>query len=192
MKTKLVLFITLVIFICLSLNGVKNIFGKEEDKNVKSKDFAVESTITIVPDGDANKNNQIDAGDIVRFTYTIVNTTDKSYSYATLRTSIDRKQLNFIHSVRGATGLSDGDGTITFNNIRINSQEQRIISFDARINYFREDKQISTEPELVASDNKSVVKSLKKEVIAKKLSNEEIKKRIEKRGTTIKNSSSQL
>lgn len=173
------------------VDGVKNVLSKE-DKNVKNKDFTIESNIELAPDGDINNNNQIDAGDIVRFTYTIINTTDQTYSYATLKTNIDRKQLNFIHSLRGATGLSDEDGTITFNNVRINPREQRIISFDARINYFREDKLISTEPEFVDSDNKPIVKSQKKEVLAKKLSDEEIKKRIEKRGVTVKNSNKQL
>jgi len=182
MNTKLILFISIFVVVFLSLDGVKSVLSKEEDKNVKTKEFTVESSIELTPDGDDNKNNEIDAGDIIRFTYTIINTTDQAYPYATLKTNVDRKQLNFIHNVSGATGLSDLDDTITIPNIRVSVQEQRVISFDARINYFQEDKIIATEPEFVNVDKKSIIKSLRKEIQAKKLTAQEVKKRVEKSG----------
>ena len=182
-KTKIVLFIFLLVFTFIALassqiHGVKSLFNKDE----KSKEFTIESNIELAPDGDDNKNNEIDAGDIIRFTYTIINTTDQAYSFATLKTNIDRKQINFIHNLSGTTGVSDLDDTITIPNIRINAQEQRVISFDARINYFQEDKIVSTESEFVSFDKNSIAKSLRKEVKAKKLTSEEVKKRVEKGG----------
>ena len=182
MKTKVLLFVCLIVLVFLSFDGVRSVLSKEEDKNVKNKEFTIESSIELAPDGDDNKNRQIDAGDIVRFTYTIINTTDQAYSYATLKTNIDRKQLNFIHNVFGTTGLSDLDDTIIIPNIRVNAREQKVISFDARINYFQEDKIIATESEFVNVDKKSIKKSLRKEIQAKKLTAEEVKKRVEKSG----------
>src|SRR5260221_91096 len=59
--------------------------------------LSVDSKISLAEDGDVNKNGQIDAGDTVRFSYTVTNTTDKDQTFATLKTNINRKQLNFIH-----------------------------------------------------------------------------------------------
>lgn len=165
----------------------KSLFDNKSDLNRKDNKLSIDSLIELAPGGDENNNGEIDSGDIVRFTYALINTTDNKYSYATLKTNIDRKQLNFIHRLKGATGLSDEEGTITFHNIRINPDEQRIISFDARLNYSQEDKSITTESEFIDENKKSFMKFPKKEVIAKKLSAEEIKKRLEKRGVTIKN-----
>lgn len=150
------------------------------------KVLSIESVIALAPDGDVDKNNEIDSGDIVRFSFVLTNTTDKVYSYATLKTNINRKQLNFIHSLRGATGLTDDKDTIEFRNIRIGPNEQRTISFDARVNYSEEDKIISSEPEFISSDSKPAGKFQKKEISAKKLSKEEIKKRLENRKQVIK------
>jgi len=161
------------------VNGVKNIFSPEQ------KELKIDSNITLSPDGDINKNGEIDAGDIVRFTYTIINKTDKAYSYSTVKTGIDRKQLNFIHNVEGATGILDDDKTLIFPNVRINPNEQQIISFDARLNYAQENKTITTEPEFIGSDKNSIIKSVKKEIVSKKLGAEEIRKRIEKGGMIL-------
>ncbi len=159
-----------------TINGVKNIFIPEK------KELTIDSNISLAPEGDINKNGEIDAGDIVRFTYAITNTTDKEYSYSALKTGTDRKQLNFIHNVEGTTGILDDDKTLIFSNLRINPHEQLVISFDARLNYSQEDKTITTEPDFIGSDKNSIVKSIKKEIVSKKLGAEEIKKRIEKGG----------
>jgi predicted PurR-regulated permease PerM len=69
-------------------DNIKDFFNQGEDKNVKNKEFTIEANIELAPDGDDNKNNEIDAGDIIRFTYIITNTTDEVYSYATLKTTL--------------------------------------------------------------------------------------------------------
>lgn len=168
------------------VDGVKSLILPKADNNVKNKELAIESAITLASNGDVNNNGEIDSGDIIRFSYSLTNTTDKAYSYATLKTNINRKQLNFIHSLRGATGLSDNNSTIILRNIRLGPNEQRIISFDARVNYSQDDKLISSEPEFISSDNKSVGKFQKKEISAKKLNKEEIKKLLENRKQSIK------
>lgn len=165
---------------------VKSLVTPVANTNVKDKVLSVESAIALAPEGDVNKNGEIDSGDIVRFSFVLTNTTDKVYSYATLKTNINRKQLNFIHSLRGATGLTDNKDTIEFRNIRIGPNEQRVISFDARVNYSKEDKIISSEPEFVSSDGNPVGKFQKKEISAKKLSKEEINKRLENRRQKLK------
>lgn len=166
------------------VDSVKDLIAPVGDKNSK-KELTLESDIKLAEGGDVNKNNQIDSGDIVKFSFVLTNTTDESYAYATLKTNINKKQLNFIHSLRGATGLSNNKESIEFRNVRIGLNEQRLITFNARVNYSEEDKVISLEPELISSDNKTIGKLPKKEVQANKLSKEEISKRLEHRKATL-------
>ena len=64
--------------------------------------------------------------------------------------------------------LSDVDSTVTIPNLRINPGEKLLISFDARLNYFTDvEKTIFTEPEIITSDKKSLIKSERKEIKAK-------------------------
>ena len=54
-------------------------------------------------------------------------------------------------------------------NLRINPGEELEISFNARLNYFTDgDKGISTEPEIITSDKKSLIRAGKKEIKAKR------------------------
>lgn len=171
MKARLVLFVCLLVLVFLSLDGVKNALSKEEVK----KEFTIESNITLAPDGDLDKNGQIDTGDIVRFTYTITNITDQDYSFATIKTNIDRKQLNFIHNVIGTASLDDDGKTIEIPNFRIAPNQTAAITFDARINYYtNEDPAIATEAELLGNDKKSIAKSSKKEIKAKRINKDKI------------------
>jgi hypothetical protein len=150
------------------LGPVKDFFTPDSPKNL-----TLDSKIELTPNGDANKNNQIDGGDIVRFTYVLTNPTKEKYLFATLNTNIDRKALNFIHNVSGVTGLDDSQNTIKLPNLRLESDRELVIGFDARINYSIEDKLISTEPELLTEDKKSVLKAIKKEVKALKVKPED-------------------
>lgn len=140
-----------------------------------NQQLTISSTITLAPNGDVNKNGQIDAGEAVIFTYTIQNTTDKRYTYATLKTNIPRNSLNFIHDVVGVTGLKDDGKTIDFPNLRINPGGAKVIGFSAKINYFTDkDPIISTEPELLTEDKKSIYRSSKQEIQAKRISPDKI------------------
>ncbi len=144
------------------INKVKNIVSPSNNS------LTLDSQISFADGGDINKNGLFDGGDILKFTYTINNPTDKEISFATLKTNIYKKYLNFIHNIYGTTNLSDSNSTITIPNLRINPGENLIISFDARVNYFYDaDKTISTEPEIITSDKKSLLKSTKKEIKAK-------------------------
>lgn len=133
----------------------------------QSKKFTLDSSITLVPEGDYDKNNEIDSGDIITFHYTIANSTDDEYAFATLLTNIPRNNLNFIHNVYGTASLLDEENTITIPNLRIPPRGEVIISFNARINYSPDELFLSTEPELITEDKKSLVKSTKKELKAK-------------------------
>lgn len=130
--------------------------------------LSLNSSISLAPEGDANKNGQIDSGDTIRFSYTINNPTTKEISFATLKTKIPRNYLNFIHNIEGTMNLSDKNNTIIIPNLRINPGQNLEVKFDARVNYFSDsDKTIFTEPEIVTSDNKPFLKSVKKEIKAK-------------------------
>lgn len=185
-KKVLLLFIPLFIIVALLFSltpthasifdnladGVKNLFNKE-------KEFTIQPNIALAPDGDIDKNGEIDAGDIVRFTYTITNTTDQEYSDGTLQTNIDRKALNFIHNVRGTPSLNDDGKTITIPNLHIRSLRELTISFDARINYYDDiDRNITTQAEYINHDKKSILKSNLKQIIGKKITSEKLKSAI--------------
>lgn len=162
------------------VESVKNLITPTENNNPKSKDLTIDSSITLAPDGDVNKNNQIDAGDTITFTYNIQNNTDKKHAYATLKTNVQRDSLNFIRNVKGVTGLKDDGKTIEFPNLRIEPGMVKMISFDSNINYFtEEDPIISTEPELYAEDQKSILKSEKKQIQGKRIKKEDIPEKIQ-------------
>ena len=72
------------------------------------------------------------------------------------------------------------------------SKEHRFESFEARVNYSQEDKVIASEPEFVSSDNKPVGKFQRKEITAKKLSKEEIAKRLESLQQVMKKRSEKM
>ncbi len=145
------------------INGAKSFVLGGEKKELK-----IDSNIALAPQGDVDKNGQIDAGDIVRFSYTITNTTDKQYTFGTLKTNIDRKQFNFFHNLRGTTNLVDDNKTINIVNVRLNFGETLIISFDARTLYRKDDTSIDTEAEFIDSNKNSIVKSVKIEKLVKK------------------------
>ncbi len=139
------------------------------------KEFTIDSEITLAPGGDVDKDGQIDAGDIIRFTYSLKNATDKDFTFATLKTNIDRKQINFIHNVTGTANISDDAKTITIPNYRIGSKQVSIITFDARVNYYtNKDVSIVTALEFVDKDRKIVIKSDEKKVNVRKIVKEKV------------------
>lgn len=146
------------------IGGVKKLLPQSSQPT----NLTVDSSIILAPGGDVDKNSQINEGDIVRFQFTINNSTNQKYTFATLNTNIDRKSINFIHNLYGVTGMRDDGRTISFRNLRINPGEALEISFDARLNYFKEsERAFSSTPELLTSDKKSLKKSAKKEIKAK-------------------------
>ncbi len=149
------------------VDKVKSIFVKEDKP--QQTDLSIDSQIVLAPGGDVNNNGQIDSGDIVRFIYSVKNSSDKTYAFSTIKTNINRNSLNFIHNIIGVSGLADNAREITLPNIRLYPHQDRLISFDARVNYFEdEDHQIETTAVLETAD-KSVIKAAKKEITAKKL-----------------------
>ncbi len=151
-------------------NGIKNVFSPQPTST--PKEFTITSKIELAPGGDLNNNGQIDAGDLVRFSYTITNTTDTTYKFATLKTNINRNDINFIHNIQGTLNLTDNGKTITIPNLHIAPQQVETISFDARVNYdANTDQVIKTQPEFVTSDNKTVFKEEQEhQITAKKQS----------------------
>jgi hypothetical protein len=134
--------------------------------------LTVDSSITLTED--LNKNGQIDAGDTVKFSYFISNTTNTEYKLATLKTNLDRTKINFIHNLNGGSGMQDDGQTINFPNLNIAASQQLNVSFEASVNFDPSSDQIvATQPELVTADNQSIKGSDKKEVTVKKNSSNE-------------------
>lgn len=154
------------------VNGIKGFFV---GNSTPSSMLVLSSSIELVKDGDVNNNGQIDAGDIIRFRYIITNTTNQEFASATLKTNINRKEINFIHNVTGTTSLSDTGKTIEIPNLRIAPNQVGTISFDARVNYFTsDDPVISTQADFLGKDKKSYVKSNKKEIKANRIAKDKI------------------
>lgn len=150
-------------------------FFKDIKNFINPGNLSIDSGITLAPGGDAANNGEIDTGDIVRFSYAITNTSDKTYAFTTVKTNIDRKQVNFIHNVQGTSGIIDDGETISIPNVRLDSSQSLEITFDARINYYQDnDRIISTESEFLDSDKKLIAKSSKKEVTARKINPDKI------------------
>lgn len=139
------------------------------------REFTIDSDIALAPGGDIDNDGQIDSGDIIRFTYTIKNITEEEYSYATIKTDVNRKQLNFIHNILGTPSLTDDGETIYIPNFRVGANQSSVVSFDARINYFtKEDSAISTVGEFLNENKKSIAKSEKKSIKALKMAKDKI------------------
>jgi len=156
------------------VNNVKNVFIKQEPQK---KEITVDANITLAPDGDVDNNSQIDSGDTVRFEYTIKNPTNTNYTWMNLNTKINRKYINFIHNEVGVVNLNDDGKTIVISNIPIPPNQDVVISFDARVNTSTDqDLLLSTEPELVNKDKKSILKGALHKVTAKKITEEKMLK----------------
>lgn len=148
------------------IDGIKNVFSQGSQNN----NLSVTSKITLVPEGDLNKNGQIDAGDTVRFTYTITNPTNNSYKQLDLKTSVDTKKLNGITNVQGVLSLDQNKDTVTIPYLTIDPNQVRTVSFDAKVNLYKDnDQSLGTVPELVAEGGISLLKAQKEEVKAHKL-----------------------
>lgn len=162
------------------IEKVKDVFKK--DDNIKNNTLSVESSITIAPGGDENRNNTIDNGDMIRFSYTITNTTPQDIKFGTFKTNIQKDKVNFVHNLYGVSGLDYVDNSIVFPNFKLKAGATGTIRFDARVNYDVQDIDLSTEPEILDLASKSLVKSDKINVHSNKLIKEEITKKIKKDG----------
>lgn len=183
-KVKFLLFISFLItsFLFLSfsstsahasiIDDIKAFFSK--DKNDPSKkEFTIDTDIALAPGGDINKNGQVDAGDSIKFSYTITNPTGDTFQLATLETNVNTKEINSISNVQGVLSLDVGKDTVSIPNLNIEPNQVRKISFNARINFYKDsDQSISTEAELVDNSNASIFKAKKQEVTAKKMDTE--------------------
>lgn len=133
-------------------------------------ELTVTSAIALAPGGDMNKNGKIDAGDTIRFSYTITNTTEKTYKFATLKTNLDRTSLNFIHNLQDSDGYVDTGKTLNLPNLWVDSNQKFVISFDARINYYKNvDKTISTTAQLVDANGALIAQAQKDQIVAKRM-----------------------
>lgn len=156
------------------VNNVKNFFVKEENTEVNT--LVIDTDILLTQNGDVTNNKKIDSGDIVKFTYTITNSTDEKYPFSTLDTKIDRKMINFISNVSGVSGFQDDGKNLVFPNIYIYPNQTITISFDARINYFDDiDHTIGTHP-VLKRNGKPDIQSEKKEIKVTKLNKEKFSK----------------
>lgn len=148
------------------VNGIQNIFSA----TTQNDSLTVASKISLAPNGDINHNGQITSGDIVRFSYTIVNTTSNSYQFVMLKTNLDTKILNDISNVQGAANVDQNNTTIVIPNLTIGKNQMRKISFDAQINFNKDtDQTISTQPLLIDQNGTTIANGSTQSVTANKM-----------------------
>jgi len=146
------------------LNSIKNTFSPSQQLSISSK-------IDLAPNGDLNKNGQITAGDTIKFTYVLSNITGNSYSFATLKTNINTTILNSLSNIQGTTSINDANHTITIPYVHLNPDQQLTISFTAQTNFNKDSNQtLSTQPEIIDQNNKSLATGQKQEVTVNKMS----------------------
>lgn len=161
------------------INGIKDFFTPNSTPSVTAQ---IDGQISLAENGDLNKNNQIDAGEIITFTFKITNTTDKAYEMATLRTNVAKGKINFIHNVQGATGIDTKTEYVEIPYVNIPPGQVREIKFDARINYFTDnDTSLSVEPELITSDKQTLLKGLQQLKTVKKTFKDKIPSNVQMR-----------
>lgn len=150
------------------VSNIKGIFSSPNQSQNPS--LTITSKIALAPGGDYNQNGQITSGDIVRFSYIILNSTENSYKLVTLKTNIDSTLLNGVSNIQGAASLNNNNNTIVIPNINIDKDQVRKITFNAQINFNKDsDETISTQPELVDKDGKILVTDTKQSVAANKM-----------------------
>jgi hypothetical protein len=143
----------------------------------EKKELKVESKIELVDDGDLNKNGQIDAGDTIKYSFTITNTSDKTYSFGKLNTNVITTEINSLSNIKGVVSIDDSKKTIVIPNITVNPNQVRKISFEAKPNLYKDsDKTLSSEAEYVDEKNTPVFTSEKKEILVKKVDDETFNK----------------
>lgn len=184
-KYKLILSVILIAFFLSFTGKAQASFLGDVVENVKEfftgdkDEIIADQSIALAPGGDVDKDGQIDAGDIIRFTYNIKNGTDKDYTFTTLKTNIDRKKLNFFHNIKGAASFDDDGKTITLPNFSLDASQATVISFDARTSYFTDkDETIATEFEIIDKNKTSLIKLDEKKVNIKKMAKEKLPKLI--------------
>lgn len=117
----------------------------------------VEGKIELAPDGDGNKNGEVDAGDTVRLVFDVVNRTDKEYPFATLATGLDRTLVYDLWNLSGASSLDDANNTITFPNLWVAPQARLSVSLDVTAKYFTEgEKRLALAPELLDREGRPI------------------------------------
>jgi hypothetical protein len=147
------------------------------------EEVRLSATLGLADGGDKNNNSTIDGGDMIKATYTLVNATTKPLNDFSLNTRVAKENLNFIHNLQGATGFVEKDGQIVFANIAVAPLATVTVSFEARVNWLDAEASLSTEPELLTSDNKSLSKA---EKITKKITEQKDNRpsllKVEKKG----------
>jgi hypothetical protein len=146
-------------------NNVKNLLHIDGANTLSLTSF-----ISLAPKGDLNKNGKIDAGDTLRFTYMIKNQKSDTYKFTTLDTNVDTRYLNSIRNLQGVMSVNSSGNTLSFPNISLRPNQQRTISFDATINFYKDkDLTVNTTPELIDANKKSLAKAQNQHVVAAKM-----------------------
>jgi hypothetical protein len=154
-------------------NNVKNFIAAPFIKH----ELTIDQKIELAPGGDMTKNGQIDSGDTVKYTFTIANKTDKTYKSVNFNTNVSVGNLNTINNITGTVSLDTSKNIVVIPNLTFTPNQYRIISFEAKVNFFKDkDKSLSAESELVDENKKSIHKEAKKSIVVKKLDAEKFNK----------------
>lgn len=117
----------------------------------------VEGKIELVSDGDQNQNGEVDAGDTVTLIFTITNSSQAEYPFATLLTGLNYDLVYDLWNVRGAASLANDNGTVTFPNVWVAANSRLTISVEATVKYFTAGQEhLGVSPQLVDRESRPI------------------------------------
>lgn len=164
---------------CLAVLFLSIILFVRNAKAAVAKGVSVTASVVLAENGDLNKDKIIEAGDTVTYSYTISNTSNSVYEFATLDTHIDHSHINFIHNIKGASSLSEKRDSIVIPNLFVGAIQTVNVSFDARVNIDTGDTSLTTAPQLLTKDRKSIAQDISHNVKTKKSGQKTLKSQTE-------------
>lgn len=128
-------------------------------ENLSSTGLTIDSSYSLTPDGDRDSNGVINAGDTVRFIFTVTNKSNQAARFNNLETGIPSKFAINTHNEQGFTGYVQNKETVTLANVVILPGQTQILKFDAQMPVSDRQFDLPLEPKLISNSGAVIVKS---------------------------------
>lgn len=102
------------------------------------------------------KDKKMKGGSPVKVTIKVSNSSQQQSRYLTVKSGFQKSGFTYLRNVSGTTGVTTGDGEITFVNIVMQPQQTQEISFEADLFPF-DDKEFTAKPSLIDTTGKTVI-----------------------------------
>ncbi len=117
----------------------------------------LKSNIELAEAGDYNGNGSIDSGEMVRYSFTLQNTSAQSSRSVTVDTGILKADVLGIQDITGVTGYVVQDGKVRLTNIVVEAGQTKAMSFKAYIVLTNTDRKLIYHPALIDATKAKVL-----------------------------------